>query len=54
MRGSSVIINNIISKNMGDSRIVRHGLQHGIVELDGPRDEQRGMGCLGGHSGGRL
>jgi hypothetical protein len=28
---------------------VAHGLEDGIVELDGPGDEQGGVGCLGGH-----
>ena len=48
MRGTPSLSSSNTERN---SRIVRHGLQHGIIELDGPGDEQRGMGCLGGHSG---
>ena len=28
---------------------VTHGLQHGIVKLDGPRDQERRVGGLGRH-----
>ena len=32
---------------------VTHGLQHGIVKLDGPWDQERRVGGLGRHLGGR-
>ena len=36
-----------------DSRIVGHGLEDGIVELNGSGNEQSGMGRLGRHGGQR-
>lgn len=31
--------------------VVTHGVENGIVELNWARDEQSGVGCLGGHDG---
>lgn len=38
-------------KGRQDSRIVGHGLEDGIVELNGPRNEQGGVRSLGRHGG---